>query len=293
MIVSMTGYGRGETSRGGVTASVEVRGVNNRFLDVTARMPRSLSQREKDVKEIVRSFVTRGGLTVSVMVEEENDGAVPMTVNKSAARSYVRLLNDLRKVSKIRERVRLEHLLKFSEVFEVNREEETDERVWGVVEEALRRALEDFNAMRSKEGKELGRDLERRVRWMDETLETIERVSKERIPQERQKLNERIGQLLEDNSIIDQNRLELEVALLADKLDVTEECVRFRSHNKFFLEAMAGKELAGRKLNFLVQEINREANTIGSKTNDTEIAHLVVKMKEELEKIREQLQNIE
>lgn len=289
----MTGYGRGETSRGGVTASVEVRGVNNRFLDVTARMPRSLSQREKDVKEIVRSFVTRGGLTVSVMVEEENDGAVPMTVNKSAARSYVRLLNDLRKVSKIRERVRLEHLLKFSEVFEVNREEETDERVWGVVEEALRRALEDFNAMRSKEGKELGRDLERRVRWMDETLETIERVSKERIPQERQKLNERIGQLLEDNSIIDQNRLELEVALLADKLDVTEECVRFRSHNKFFLEAMAGKELAGRKLNFLVQEINREANTIGSKTNDTEIAHLVVKMKEELEKIREQLQNIE
>lgn len=289
----MTGYGRGEVSRGGVTTTVEVRGVNNRFLDVTARMPRSLSQREKDVKEIVRTFVSRGGLTVAVMVEEENDGVVPMTVNKSAARSYARLLNDLRKAAKIREQVKLEHLLKFSEVFEVKREEETDERIWRVVEEALRAAMENFNEMRTKEGSELAKDLEQRVRWIDETVGTIERLSKERIPEERQKLTERIGQLLEDKNIIDQNRMELEIALLADKLDVTEECVRFRSHNKFFLEAMAGKEMAGRKLNFLVQEINREANTIGSKTNDTEIAHLVVKMKEELEKVREQLQNIE
>lgn len=289
----MTGYGRGEVSRGGVTTTVEVRGVNNRFLDVTARMPRSLSQREKDVKEIVRTFVSRGGLTVAVMVEEENDGVVPMTVNKSAARSYARLLNDLRKAAKIREQVKLEHLLKFSEVFEVKREEETDERIWRVVEEALRAAMENFNEMRTKEGSELAKDLEQRVCWIDETVGTIERLSKERIPEERQKLTERIGQLLEDKSIIDQNRMELEIALLADKLDVTEECVRFRSHNKFFLEAMAGKEMAGRKLNFLVQEINREANTIGSKTNDTEIAHLVVKMKEELEKVREQLQNIE
>lgn len=293
MIASMTGYGRGEVSRGGVTTTVEVRGVNNRFLDVTARMPRSLSQREKDVKEIVRTFVSRGGLTVAVMVEEENDGVVPMTVNKSAARSYARLLNDLRKAAKIREQVKLEHLLKFSEVFEVKREEETDERIWRVVEEALRAAMEKFNEMRTKEGSELAKDLEQRVRWIDETVGTIERLSKERIPEERQKLTERIDQLLEDKSIIDQNRMELEIALLADKLDVTEECVRFRSHNKFFLEAMAGKEMAGRKLNFLVQEINREANTIGSKTNDTEIAHLVVKMKEELEKVREQLQNIE
>lgn len=289
----MTGYGRGEVSRGGVSATVEVRGVNNRFLDVTARMPRSLSQREKDVKEIVRTFVSRGGLTVAVMVEEENDGVVPMTVNKSAARSYAKLLNDLRKAAKIREQVKLEHILKFSEVFEVKREEETDERVWRVVEEALRGAMENFNEMRTKEGSELAKDLEQRVRWIDETVGAIERLSKDRIPEERQKLTERISQLLEDKSIIDQNRMELEIALLADKLDVTEECVRFRSHNKFFLEAMAGKEMAGRKLNFLVQEINREANTIGSKTNDTEIAHLVVKMKEELEKVREQLQNIE
>ena len=124
-------------------------------------------------------------------------------------------------------------------------------------------------------------------------VDEIETLSKQRIPEERKRLNERITQLLEDKSIVDLNRLELEIALLADKLDVTEECVRFRSHNKFFLQAMTHSEAAGRKLNFLVQEMNREANTIGSKTSDAEIAHLIVQIKEELEKIREQLQNIE
>jgi uncharacterized protein (TIGR00255 family) len=147
--------------------------------------------------------------------------------------------------------------------------------------------------MRQNEGRELVKDLEPRIRRLNETVDRIEALSKERIPEERRRLNERITQLLEDKNIIDQNRLELEIALLADKLDVTEECVRFRSHNKFFLEALASEESAGRKLNFLVQEINREANTIGSKMNDAEIAHLVVQMKEQLEKIREQLQNIE
>ena len=289
----MTGFGRAEVAKRGITAAVEVRSVNSRFLEVTARMPRSLSQREKNVKELVRSFVNRGNLTVAISVEEDTDGAQPMSVNRSAAKAYAKLLNEVRKAAGIRERVKLDHLLKFSEVFEVSREEETDERVWKVVEEALRGALKEFNTMRRNEGKELGKDLARRVRWIDETVGTIEGLSTQRIPEERKRLHERIAQLLHDKSIVDQNRLELEIALLADKLDVTEECVRFRSHNKFFLEAMQQEEAAGRKLNFLVQEINREANTIGSKTNDADVAHLVVKIKEELEKIREQLQNIE
>ncbi|HAL56672.1 MAG TPA: YicC family protein [Bacteroidetes bacterium] len=293
MIASMTGFGRAEVAKRGITAAVEVRSVNSRFLEVTARMPRSLSQREKNVKELVRSFVNRGNLTVAISVEEDTDGAQPMSVNRSAAKAYAKLLNEVRKAAGIRERVKLDHLLKFSEVFEVSREEETDERVWKVVEEALRGALKEFNTMRRNEGKELGKDLARRVRWIDETVGTIEGLSTQRIPEERKRLHERIAQLLDDKSIVDQNRLELEIALLADKLDVTEECVRFRSHNKFFLEAMQQEEAAGRKLNFLVQEINREANTIGSKTNDADVAHLVVKIKEELEKIREQLQNIE
>ena len=289
----MTGFGRAEVAKRGITATVEVRGVNSRYLDVTTRLPRLLSQREKDVKEIVRSCVNRGNLVVSVTLDEETEGTAPVTVNKNAAKSYIKLLNELRRTAKIREKVRLEHLLKFSEVFEVPREEQSDNRQWVVVEEALRTALDGFNAMRRGEGSELSKDLQRRIRWMADAVEKIEGLSRARIPEERKRLHERIAQLLEDKTVIDQNRLELEVALLADKLDVTEECVRFRSHTKFFLEAMAGTESSGRKLNFLVQEINREANTIGSKTNDSEIAHLVVQMKEELEKIREQLQNIE
>jgi uncharacterized protein (TIGR00255 family) len=289
----MTGFGRAEVTKRGITAAVEVRGVNSRYLDVTTRLPRLLSQREKDIKEIVRSCVNRGNLVISVTLEEESDGGAPLKVNKTAAKAYLKLLNELRKTTKIREKVRLEHLLKFSEVFEAPREEQSDERQWVVVEDALRKALDGFNIMRRNEGSELGKDLERRIRWMSTTVDTIEGLSRARIPEERKRLQERIAQLMGEKSVIDQNRLELEITLLADKLDVTEECVRFRSHTKFFLEAMAGSDSAGRKLNFLVQEINREANTIGSKTNDSEIAHLVVQMKEELEKVREQLQNFE
>jgi len=293
LIASMTGFGRAEVARRGVTATVEVRAVNSRYLDVTTRLPRLLSQREKDIKEIVRSCVNRGSLVVSVTVEDEDDNLAPMKVNKTAAKTYVKLLNDLRKTAKIRESVRLEHLLKFSEVFEVPKDDQSDEREWAVVEEALRAALDGFNTMRRNEGGELAKDLDRRIRWISQTVEEIEQLSRSRLPEERKKLLERVTQLVEDKSVIDQNRLELEIALLADKLDVTEECVRFRSHTKFFLETMTSADSAGRKLNFLVQEINREANTIGSKTNDSDIAHRVVQIKEEVEKIREQLQNIE
>ena len=293
MIASMTGFGRGEVAKKGMSATVEVRGVNSRYLDVTTRLPRLLSQREKDIKEIVRASINRGNLTISVTLEEDSNGSVPVTVNKTAAKAYVKLLNELRKTAKIREKVRLEHVLKFSEVFEVPREELSDERQWSVVERALRTALESFNSMRRAEGNELAKDLQRRIEQMMQTVDTIEELSHNRIPEERKRLHERIAQLLEDKVVVDQNRLELEIALLADKLDVTEECVRFRSHTKFFLEAMSSGEPAGRKLNFLVQEINREVNTIGSKTNDSAIAHLVVQMKEELEKVREQIQNIE
>jgi len=289
----MTGYGRAEASKDGISATVEIRGTNSRYLDITTRLPRALSQREKDIKEIVRSYVNRGSLTIGVTLEEDSDGTAAVSVNKPAARAYMKLLTELRKAAKIRETVKLDHLLKFSEVFEVPHDTESDERQWSIVDEALRGALQDFGAMRQKEGEELAKDLEPRIQRLNETVANIEQLSKGRIPAERKRLNERIAQLLEDKNIIDQNRLELEIALLADKLDVTEECVRFRSHNKFFLEAVATEESAGRKLNFLVQEMNREANTIGSKTNDAEIAHLVVQIKEELEKIREQLQNVE
>ncbi len=289
----MTGYGRAEVTGDGITAAVEVRSVNSRYLDVTTRMPRSLSHREKEIKDLVRTQLSRGSVNLTIRIERQANGAAPLKVNTTTARAYYRLLSDLRKSVKLREQVRLEHLLNFSEIFEPVDEEGSDEKEWRVAEEGVRAALKDLNAMRAKEGKELVTDLRTRITWMESVLTQVEQKSAARIPDERKRLQERIAQMVSDPAIIDQKRLELEIALLSDKLDVTEECVRYRSHNKFFLEALEKGEAAGRKLNFLVQEMNREANTIGSKTNDAEIAHIVVGLKEELEKIREQLQNIE
>jgi uncharacterized protein (TIGR00255 family) len=289
----MTGFGRAEVNKNGITVSTEVRSVNSRYLDVTLRLPRNFSQREKEIKDIVRSYLNRGNLNMIVKIEHDSNDIVPLKVNKAAAKSYYKLLNEIRKSVKLREHVKLEHLLTFSEVLEPIDEEETDETEWELLQESVRQALESLNTMRSQEGSELAADLEKRIRWMDETLNEVEKLSKERIPEERKNLHERIAELIEDKFTIDQNRLELEIALLVDKLDVTEECVRYRSHNKYFLEALNKNEAAGRKLNFLVQEMNREANTIGSKSSDATIAHLIVGLKEELEKIREQLQNIE
>ncbi len=289
----MTGYGRAELSKRGMSVSAEVRSVNSRYLEVTSRLPRTLSHREKDVKEIVRSFLSRGSLNITVKIEKESNGETPLKVNTSAVKSYYKLLNELRKTVKLREKVKLEHLLNFSEILEPIDAEETDTKEWELVDETIREALKQLNTMRVNEGRELAKDFVKRIQWIDKTLNEIERLSVERIPTERKRLQERIAQLLEDKSIIDQNRLELEIALLADKLDITEECVRYRTHNKFFLEAIKTEETPGRKLNFLIQEMNREANTIGSKANEAAIAHLVVKIKEELERIREQLQNIE
>jgi len=288
----MTGYGHGEASEEGITALAEIRSVNSRYFEVNTRLPRSVSLRENDVREIIRAKAGRGKINVVVSIERESTNNIPLKVNKAAAKSYVKLLNELRKASGIKERVTLDHLLKFSEVIEVGEFQSANEKEWGVVEKALSKALEELKVMRQKEGNELRKDLESRIQSLQEKIDFIEKLSKERIPEQRERLKERIQQLL-SNGTIDENRLELEIALLADKLDVTEECVRFRSHNKFFLEALSGEESAGRKLNFLVQEMNREANTIGSKAADAAIAHLVVEVKEELEKIREQLQNVE
>jgi uncharacterized protein (TIGR00255 family) len=292
MIASMTGFGRGEANKGGISISVELRTVNNRFLEVTTRLPRSLSLRENEVKELIRRRISRGKVNVIANVEREGNGSAGLELNASAARAYYKLLVQLRKTLRLKETVKLEHMLQFSEIFEQKEIGPTDEKEWGVLQEALEAALGALAEMRRAEGGELERDFRARVALLDERLAQIERLSAQQVPAERVRLRERVTQIIEKTPV-DEGRLELELALLADRLDVTEECVRFRSHNKFFLEALALPDPAGRKLNFLIQEMNREANTIGSKSSATEIAHLVVNMKEELEKIREQLQNIE
>jgi len=293
MISSMTGYGHGEVVREGITAMADVRSVNNRFLEIVTRLPQSLLLRENNLKEVVRNKISRGKVNIAITIEHENQEEIPLRINRSAARAYYKLLTELRKSVNIRSPISLEHLLQFSDVIEIQEADLGSEKEWIVAEKALTEALDGLVTMRMNEGAELKNDMVPRIHLLGRLIDEIEQMSLRRIPEERTRLYARVEQLLQDKSVVDKQRLELELVLLADKLDVTEECVRFRSHNKFFLDAIAGDEAVGRKLNFLQQEMNREANTIGSKSSDAEISQKVVKMKEELEKIREQLQNIE
>jgi len=288
----MTGYGRGSAAEGGRTVQVEVRSINSRFLDLSLRLPRALAARENEAKELVRRRISRGKISVIVTLTGQGDNGIPVRVNAPAARSYYRLLKDLRKTLRIKETVKLAYLLEFPEIFESGESDTDDDQQWRLAAAGLEAALEDLNSMRRQEGRELREDFRARIATLDRRIQSIEQLSRDQVPQERERLRSRISQLLEKEPV-DEGRLEVELAILADRLDVTEECVRFRSHNKFFLEALDDPEPAGRRLNFLVQEMHRETNTIGSKSSATAIAHLVVGMKEELEKIREQLQNIE
>lgn len=292
MISSMTGYGRGETNGKGTIVTVEIRSVNSRFLEVNSRFPRTLVLRENDIKECVRQKLNRGKINVNITIEHAADGEVPVSIDKPAAKAYYKLLNDLRKTVKMKEKVSLDHLLKFSDILKTSDVEDAGEQEWKLVIGALGGALDELNEMRTNEGAELKKDFLKRLQLMEEKVNGIESISQTRIPEERQRLTEKVRQIIEEEKI-DPARLELEIILLADKLDVTEECVRFRSHIKFFIEALDAADSAGRKLNFLIQEMNREINTIGSKSSDTSISHIVVAVKEELERIREQLQNIE
>jgi uncharacterized protein (TIGR00255 family) len=293
MISSMTGYGRGEVSKNRTTAVVEIRTVNSRYLEVTTRLPASLSVRENDVKEIVRKKLERGKINVSISITSASGNETPLRVNESAVRSYHKLLTSLRKSARIGGEITLDHLLKFPEVLEADGHGDHGEEEWSLAAKALARALDNTSRMRATEGAELKKDLLARLRFIGRKIDGITRRAATRVPGEKERLKARLAELLDDRSVIDGKRLELELAIYADRLDMTEEGVRFRSHLTFFRETMEKEEAPGRKLNFLVQEMNREVNTMGSKANDASISQDVVAVKEELEKIREQLQNIE
>ena len=293
MIISMTGFGRGEASGEGIAATVEIKSVNNRYLELSPRMPRDYSPFEGDLRELVRKELNRGKINLNVNVTRVGADGIGLEVDPEKAAAFKELLNGIRKHAKIKETVSLSHMLTFrDELFKQNSSEEQQKKEWSVVVEAIRAALQNINDMRAKEGKELSKDIVRRLDEIDRKISKIESYSRDQVPQERKRLKDRIARLFE-NEEIDEQRLELEIIILADKLDVTEECVRWKSHSKFFREAVKDKEPAGRRLNFLLQEMLREINTIGSKSSESRITRLVVEAKEELEKIREQVQNIE
>jgi uncharacterized protein (TIGR00255 family) len=293
MIFSMTGYGRGEAKGEGIAAVVEMRSVNGRYLEVSTRTPQRFMSRENELKELVRKKLSRGKVNVTVTIDRDSVGAKALDLNDKAAADIKESLNRVRKTAKIKETVTLSHILAFKdELIAPETDGTREEAEWSVIRTAADKAVNALHTMRKNEGGELARDLKKRISAMSSMIGEAEKLSQAQVPHERERLRERVAMLFE-NEEIDEQRLELEIVLLADKLDVAEECVRWKSHVKFFNEILKDKEPAGRRLNFLLQEMHREVNTIGSKSNEPKIGHLVVQAKEELERIREQVQNIE
>jgi len=292
MIFSMTGFGRGEAQGHGLEAVVEVRSFNGRYCEVVARLPRSLSHHEEDLKNVVKHYVSRGRLNVTVTLKQLNDQYLGLKVNRELAHAYVRLFQDLKRELQLEGEVRLEHLLQFTDLISHEEDGEFSEEGWELACTALRKALKELTRMRGQEGQQLAKDLASRIRILDKHIRQIQQISRRRVTQELARLRDRVAALTSLNNM-NEDRLEMEIALLADKLDVTEECVRFHSHNTLFLKTLREGGAVGRRLNFLLQEMNREANTIGAKACDAAISHHVVAIKEEVEKLREQVQNIE
>jgi uncharacterized protein (TIGR00255 family) len=294
MIRSMTGFGHGRATGDGTTASVELRSTNKRHQNVYVHLPDPMVEAEAEVRSRIQDAFERGQFDVYVTVEHADPDALPDAIDADAAMRYKERLERLSSAAQIKEPVRLDHLLQFDEIFAAEEEREAAkiQRAWPHVLEALDAAIEDLREMRAQEGTALQEDLEHRTHAIDEHLDAIEERAPKRVEERQETLRDRLSELVADDAV-DPERIESEIAVLADKLDVTEECVRLHSHLTMFREALDSDEAAGRKLKFITQEIHREANTIGAKADDETISRHAVAMKEEIEKIKEQIRNVE
>ena len=294
MVRSMTGYGRGEQSFDGFQVTVELRAVNNRYLDCTVKMPRAYIFAEDAMRAKVQAGVARGKVDVFVTITRDHGDDVVVTVNEELAKSYVEAIQKLYELGlgRARREYYPTDLARFPDVLTVEKRAEDLEQVKERLLTVLDLAIADFNAMRSTEGERLAADILSRADRIEDLLGRVEVRSPQTVADYRARLEAKMQEILQ-NVQIDEGRLLTEAAIFADKVAVDEETVRLHSHLGQLRELLAGGGAVGRKLDFLIQEFNREANTIGSKCSDLEITRYVVDIKAEIEKIREQVQNLE
>ncbi len=294
MIRSMTGYGRGETQRDGLTLVAELRAVNNRYLDCTVKMPRSYLFAEDAMKKRVQEKVGRGKVDVFISVTQTAQDDQKVTVNEGLAKEYIEALKTIWSLGGgyLKDESYPTSVARFPDVLTVEKKEEDPEAVKEQLLETLELALDDFNAMRAREGQRLKEDILSRGETIKALVGKVEAQSPQTVTAYRERLEAKLKETLQ-NTQIDESRILTEAAIFADKVAVDEETVRLRSHLEQLAELLDGDGGVGRKLDFLIQEFNRVANTIGSKCSDISITKVVVDMKAEIEKIREQVQNIE
>lgn len=289
---SMTGYGRARQSRDGKTITVELRAVNHRYLDCTVKAPRQYVFLDDALKKAAAARIARGKVEIFVSVEVEEGGDVTVTVNHLLAKRYLDALHDLSETYGLRDDVTVTALAKLPDVLGSERVEQDVEAMTRDVLAVFEEACDGFDQMRAKEGEKLAEDVRNRCAAIERMVGEVETRSPERVREYREKLLARMREVLADTTI-DETRILTEAAIYADKTAVDEETVRLRSHLQQLDGMLRETKPVGRKLDFLVQEMNREANTIGSKAGDVAMARIVVEIKSEIEKIREQIQNIE
>ncbi|MCD8383233.1 MAG: YicC family protein [Clostridiales bacterium] len=292
MLNSMTGYGRGEAVLHQHAIVVELRSVNNRYLDCSVRLPRVYACAEDAVQSEVKAAVSRGKVEVNVTVDASGSDAVSVTLNQPVAAGYLRALREMGEVFGLRDDVSVSLLSRFPDVFRVEKTPENLEQLTEDIRQVARMALADFNAMRAREGEKLAEDLLGRLDTLEDYTCQVESRSPETVAAYRERLTAKLREVLEDRQI-DDSRILTEAAIFADKVAVAEETVRLHSHINQFRNMVRQGGVIGRKLDFLIQEMNRETNTTGSKCNDLQLSTIVVDMKAELEKLREQVQNVE
>ncbi len=291
MILSMTGYGKGVAEQSGISAEVEVRSVNSKFLDIFLRLPKTLNFSELELREIIKIKVKRGKILVNVQVKRNGLDASSPSIDKEKVKYYISLLKEIKKSAKLKDKITMDQVISFKELLYAE-DESTLELELKLIKEALESSLIMMMKMKQKEGDELAKDMIMRCKTIEGIVKTIISEAENSAGEYFEKVKEKAKQLVKDISNYN-DRLELELALLSEKVDTTEECVRLQSHIKFFLEAIKKENEAGKKLNFISQEMLREANTISSKSVSIGVIHHSVRIKEEIEKIKEQIQNIE
>ena len=292
MIKSMTGYGKSEQTIDSLNVTVEIKSVNHRYFEFSARVPREYGFLEEKLKKYCNSLITRGKVECYVSVEDLEEREMEVNVNETLAAGYVKALKELSERFGLKDDISAVTLSRYPDVITLHKASEDEERIWNAVKTVAETAVSKFIEMRETEGSKLRGDILSRADYIIECVEFIEGRSPETVREYNEKLKQRMKELLGD-AAVDEQRLLNEAAIYADKIAVDEETVRLRSHISQLREFMNSSEAIGRKLDFLVQDINREANTIGSKAQDVDIAKKVIAIKAEVEKIREQVQNIE
>ncbi len=292
MIRSMTGFGREHRVIGGREYLVEIRSVNSRYYEFNAKLPRQYMYLEEKLKSLVKEKISRGKVEVSLSVYNIQGKETAVTVNELVVENYLNAMRETAEKFGLKDDLTLSSIFRMSDAFNVVRADVDEEEIWSAVKETAEEALAKFVAMRETEGEKMKADILSKLSNIEAMIEKVCEYSPETVKAYRERLTAKMNEILE-NKQIDEQRILLEAGIFAEKVAVDEETVRLKSHFAQFRSMMETEELVGRKLDFLVQELNRETNTIGSKAQDLRITRIVVDVKSEIEKIREQIQNIE